>query len=218
MSVEAFKYLENIVQTNMPENLDYETIITTLPGSFMLHLKLAFYLGLFVTMPFSVYQLWGFIAPGLKPQERKPVKIIAPISVLLFAGGVGACWTILPATVNWFAGFMFDFEGTKLLLEAGTMVFLLLKMMLSFGVGFQMPVVVFFLARLEIITPEAMVKYWRHAVVGVIIASAMITPSGDPFSLAVMSLPLILLFFVSVFAAKWTMRKKNVADELDDLD
>ena len=115
---------------------------------------------------------------------------------------------------------MTDLSGTKLMLEAGTMVFLLIKMMLSFGVGFQMPIIVFFLARLEIVTPDAMMKYWRHAILIVVVASAMITPSGDPLSMTVMALPLIGLFFFSVFAARWTLKrsKRKAEAELDDLD
>ena len=114
--------------------------------------------------------------------------------------------------------FLGNFPDTELMLEAGTMVFLLVKMMLAFGVGFQMPLVVFFLAKLEIITPDAMMKYWRHAVVGVIVAAAVITPGGNPFVLAMMALPLIALFFISVAAARWTIRKRKDDDELNDLD
>lgn len=217
-SMRVFNYLEDIVQNSIPADVPYQPVFTTLPGPFMLQMKMAFYIGLFVTIPFTVYQLWGFIAPGLRPRERKPVKIVAPISAVLFFLGAGLCWFILPATVAWFASFMGNFADTELMLEAGTMVFLLVKMMLSFGVGFQMPLVVFFLAKLEIITPDAMMKYWRHAVVGVIIAAAVITPGGNPFVLAMMSLPLIALFFISVAAARWTLRKRKDDDELNDLD
>jgi sec-independent protein translocase protein TatC len=186
----------------------------------MLRLKMAFYIGLFVTLPFSVYQIWGFVAPGLKANERRPLKVVAPISIVLFFAGAGACWFILPMTVTWFANFMYGFEDTKLMLEAGSMTFLLVKMLLSFGIGFQMPIVVFVLARLEVVTPAAMMKYWRHAVVGVVIASAVITPSGDPLSLAVLSVPLIALFFLSVWAARVTLRKQKAQEdaELNDLD
>ncbi len=215
---QVFNFLEDVVREGIPANIPYEPIIRTLPGAFMLKMKMAFYIGLFATIPFTVYQLWGFIAPGLRPVERKPVKIVAPISVLLFFIGAGLCWMILPMTVTWFASFMADFPDAKLMLDAGSMVFLLVKMMLAFGVGFQMPLVVFFLAKLEIITPDAMMKYWRHAVVGVIIAAAIITPGGNPFVLAMMSLPLIALFFISVAAARWTIRKRKDDDELNDLD
>lgn len=217
---DLYYYLENIVQTNMPEDIAYDTYFPTLTGPFMLQLKLSFYIGLFVTLPYTAYQIWGFIAPGLRPNERKPIKVLAPVSVLLFFFGVYMCWLILPVTVQWFASFMYGYTDTRLMLEAGSMVFLLIKMMLSFGIGFQMPIIVFFLARLEIVTPAAMMKYWRHAVVSVVIASAVITPSGDPLSLAVLSVPLIALFFVSVYAARWTLRRQRSKEDavLDDLD
>ncbi len=218
-SLKVYKILEKIVEENIPDGIDYTPIITTITGSFMLQLKMAFYIGLFMTLPFIVFQIWGFIGPGLRPTERKPLKIIAPVSVVLFFAGAAMCWSILPITVTWFANFMFSFPDTKLMLEAGTMVFFLVKMVLSFGIGFQMPIIVFVLAYLEIVTPKAMMKYWRHAILFVVVASAMITPSGDPFTLALMSVPLIALFFISVAAAQWTIKKKKGRDdELDDLD
>jgi sec-independent protein translocase protein TatC len=216
----TYYYLENIVEKNMPPDVSYTTFFPQLTGPFMLQIKMSFYIGLFLTLPFTVYQLWGFVSPGLRPNEKKPFRIVAPVSILLFFLGAVICWSILPVTVTWLASFMYGFEDTKLMLEAGSMAFLLIKMILSFGVGFQMPIIVFVLARLEIVTPKAMLQYWRHAVVGVIVASAIITPSGDPLSLAVLSLPLIGLFFLSVWAARVTLRKQRAKEDavLDDLD
>lgn len=219
-SLDVYYFLEGIVQTNMPKGIPYEAIITTLPGAFFLRFKMAFFIGLFIALPFGIHQIWGFVSPGLRPKERRPIKILAPVSTLLFFFGAWMCWWVLPPTINWFGSFMVGLKDTKLMLEAGTMVFLLIKMILSFGVGFQMPVIVFFLARFEIITPESMMKYWRHAILIVVVGSAMITPSSDPFSMSVMAVPLIGLFFVSVFAARYTLKKsKSKQDaELDDLD
>lgn len=219
-ALKVYNYLEEMVKANMPSGVTYEAMITTLPGGFMLEIKMAFFIGLFLALPFTVHQVWGFVAPGLKPNEKKPIKVLAPISTALFFIGCWMCWWILPPTIRWFGSFMVDFKDTKLMLEAGSMVFLLIKMMLSFGLGFQMPILVFFLARLEIVTPEAMLRYWRHAVVSVVIASAMITPSGDPLSMSVMAAPLIALFFISVFAARYTLKRSKSKDdeELDHLD
>lgn len=216
----VYRYLEELVQANVAPGVPYEPIFISLTAAFMLKIKMAFYIGLFMTLPFTVHQLWGFIAPGLRPIERKPFKIVAPVSTVLFFAGAGACWFILPVTVTWLTSFAQEFPETKMMLEAGSMVFLLIKMLLSFGVGFQMPIVVFVLARLEIVTPKAMMQYWRHAVVGVIIASAIITPSGDPLSLAVLSVPLIALFFASVYVARWSLKKQRSKEDavLDDLD
>lgn len=219
-SLRVYNFLEGIVKQSLPPAVKYEPMITTLPGAFMLELKMAFYIGLFLALPFGIHQVWGFVAPGLRPNEKRPIRILAPISTALFFMGCWMCWWILPPTVYWFGSFMTNFQDTKLMLEAGTMVFLLIKMILSFGLGFQMPIVVFFLARLEIITPATMLKYWRHAVLGVVVTSAMITPSGDPLTMTVMALPLVALFFISVFAARYTIRKSKSKEdlELDDLD
>lgn len=220
VSLPVYEFLEDLVERNVAPGVTYDPFFPQLTSAFTLKIKMSFYIGLFLTLPFTVHQLWGFIAPGLRPNERKPFKIVAPVSTLLFLMGAGACWFILPVTVTWLTAFSKEFPDTKMMLEAGSMVFLLIKMILSFGIGFQMPIVVFVLARLEIVTPAAMMKYWRHAAVSVIIASAVITPSGDPISLAVLSLPLIGLFFLSVWAARVTLRKQKKAEdeELNDLD
>jgi sec-independent protein translocase protein TatC len=220
LALPVYKYLEDLVKENVAPGVPYESVFITMTAAFMLQIKMAFYIGLFLTLPFTVHQLWGFVAPGLRPNERKPFKIVAPISTVLFFMGAGACWFILPVTVTWLTSFSQSFPETKMMLEAGSMVFLLIKMILSFGIGFQMPIVVFVLARLEIVTPQAMMKYWRHAVVGVVVASAIITPSGDPLSLAVLSVPLIALFFASVYVARWSLRKQRSKEDavLDDLD
>jgi sec-independent protein translocase protein TatC len=220
LSMPVYRYLEDIVEANVAEGVPYSPMFTGLTGPFMLKIKMAFYIGLFVTLPFTVHQLWGFVAPGLRPNERKPFRVVAPVSTVLFFMGAGACWFILPVTVTWLTSFAMEFPETNMMLEAGSMVFLLIKMILSFGIGFQMPIIVFVLARLEVVTPAAMMKYWRHAVVGVVVASAVITPSGDPLSLAVLSVPLIALFFASVYVARLSLRRQRAKEDavLDDLD
>jgi sec-independent protein translocase protein TatC len=201
-----------------PEALEVESAITSIQDAFFLHFRMAFYLSLALVLPVLVTQIWGFVSPGLKPQERKPVKIVAPISVLLFFIGGFICWHILPITLSWFAGFADDL-GVIVMQDPAKLVFLMVKMILAFGIGFQMPLIVFFLARFGIITPEGLLRYWRHSIFGVFVASALITPSGDPVGMLSMALPLTLLFFLSVYAAKWSMRgRDNSDDELNSLD
>ena len=215
----VFNVLEDIVRANIPPDVEYDPIFINLTAPFMLRLKMAFYIGLFFTLPFTVLQLWGFVSPGLRGHEKKPIKVVAPVSIVLFFIGAGMCWFVLPATITWFVTFVQAFPDTKLMPEAGMMVFLMIKMMLSFGIGFQMPIVVYFLAKFEIVTPKAMLKYWRQAIVVIFLAGAIITPSADPFTLFALSLPLVGLFFGSVWFAQWTIKKnRSDDDELDNLD
>jgi len=214
--------INNVVMVaikNAIPNVVINEAFTNATQAFMLKFKLSFMLGLIMVFPFIVLQLWGFIEPGLKPKEKAPVKKLVPYTVLLFFLGVGCCWIILPSAFIWFAGYITDFKGAILNQEPGTLVFFVLKMLLAFGLGFQLPVVVFFLGKLGILTPETLTTHWRHATVAVFTLSAMITPSNDIFSMLMMAVPLSILFIISVYAVKITNRNKKkqaAEDEWDD--
>jgi len=187
--------------------------------AFMLKLKFSFMIGLGMALPFLVLQIWGFVEPGLKPSEKKPIKALAPISVCLFALGAYFCWLILPTTFRWFLSYMEEFPGTSLFQEPGSMVFFTWKLMLAFGIGFQLPLVVFIAGKLGIIGPDTLTHYWRQAVVFVFFASAILTPSGDIFTMLMMAVPLTILLVLSILAVKLTTRNKSSSDpELNDLD
>jgi sec-independent protein translocase protein TatC len=99
------------------------------------------------------------------------------------------------------------------------MVIFILKMLLAFGIGFQLPLVVFLAGKIGIIGPDTLTHYWRQAVVFVFFASAILTPSGDPISMLMMAVPLTILLMLSIFAVKVTSRNKASSDpELNDLD
>jgi sec-independent protein translocase protein TatC len=185
---------------------------------FMLKLRLSFMIGLGLALPFIVLQIWGFVSPGLKPSEKKPVKALAPASVVLFAIGGAFCWIILPKTFQWFLSFMDEFPGSALFQEPGSMVFFSLKMIFAFGVGFQLPLVVYIAGRLGIIGPDTLIHYWRQAIVFVFVTSAILTPSGDVFSLLMMAVPLSLLLMLSIFMVKITARRGESIPELNELD
>ena len=99
------------------------------------------------------------------------------------------------------------------------MVFFILKMMLAFGIGFQLPLLVFVLGKLGLVGPDTMVQYWRQATALIFVASAILTPSSDAFSMLMMAVPLTLLFLLSIMAVRITTRNSgSSSDELDDLD
>lgn len=184
-----------------------------LTGPFMLQLHLAFLIGLALAFPFLVVQIWGFIAPALKDEERKPLKQIAPASVLLFSMGVGFCWLIMPMALQWFAEYLRNFDGASLFQTAGTMVFFILKMLLAFGIAFQLPLFVYVLGVLDLLKAETLIKYWRHSATGIFIFSMIATPSQDPLSMLIMAIPLTILFAISVFAVKFTQGRKKKREQ-----
>lgn len=197
----------------------YEEPFKNLTEGFMLKLKFSFMIAIGLALPVIVLQIWGFVEPGLKPNEKKPLKALAPVSVLLFALGAFFCWLILPTTFQWFLSYMEEFPGTSLFQEPGSMVFFTWKLMLAFGIGFQLPLVVFLAGKIGIIGPDTLNHYWRQAIVFVFFASAILTPSGDIFTMLMMAVPLTILLVLSILAVKFTTRTSSSRDpELNDLD
>ncbi len=214
--------VEDAIKPLLPPDAEYKEAWNTVMAPFMLKFKLSFMLGLTMAFPFLLLELWGFVKPGLKPTERKPLERMAPLSLVLFAIGITFCWLIIPATVKWFSSFIAEFPRTVLYQEPGAMVFFTIKMMLAFGLGFQLPLVVYFLCRVGILEPETMMQYWRQATVVIFVFSAVLTPSNDIISMLMMAIPLSLLFMISVWAVRITTKKKaleaNPVAELNALD
>lgn len=220
-----YKALEGVVNAAVLEyrkthpGFEYIEPFFSATEAFMLKLKFSFMVGLGMALPFIVLQIWGFVEPGLKPNESKPIKALAPASVALFCLGVYFCWIILPTTFAWFLSYFEEFPGTALHQQPGTMIFFTLKLMLAFGIGFQLPLVVFIAAKLGIIGPDTISHYWRQAVVFVFVASAVLTPSGDIFTMLMMAVPMTILLVLSILAVKLTTKTSKSRDpELDDLD
>lgn len=213
----VYREISQMAGRAAPEGIEVSEIFLTPGAAFMLALKLAILLGLILTLPLIVIQVWGFIAPGLKPNERKPFVMIGPLSVVLFAIGAFFAWQVMPATFEFLFSYAKQFPGANWTLEAGTTVMFVLQMVLLFGAAFQLPIVVFFLARIGLLDPDGVKHYWRQAIVIVFFAGAILTPSADPVSMTMMAAPLTILFFLSIFAAKVTMRTERdpVLNQLD---
>ncbi|MCB0825902.1 MAG: twin-arginine translocase subunit TatC [Armatimonadetes bacterium] len=216
---DLYNYFQKYISSALPKDFEWTFMWGSITDAFMFQLRMSFMIGAVVSMPFIVYQLWGFLKPGLKPQEQKPFQVVVPISIALFALGGFLGWWILPPTIQWFASMTTQFEGVGVLQNPTDIIGFCAKMIAAFGIGFQMPIIVFFLARFGIVTPQTIMRYWRHAVVGIAVAAGTLTPGGDPFSMMVLTIPLIILFFASVYAAKITMKSRDDKDEvLNNLD
>jgi sec-independent protein translocase protein TatC len=214
----VYGHLAELVRQMIPEHIDYKETFRNVTEPFMLKLRVSFYIGLILTFPFVVLQLWGFVKPGLKPSERRPLTTVAPLSVLLFLAGAAACWMIIPTAFAWFIGYIDEFPGTAIYQEPGTMIFFILKMMLAFGIGFQLPIVVYFLNKVGLLGHDTLRRYWRHATAAIFIGAAILTPSADIFSMLMMAVPMVLLFFVSLWAVNLGARRAPPEDDVDALE
>jgi len=168
--------------------------------------------GLILALPVVVYQILAFILPALNENERQIFNRTAPlvtvIASLLFLGGAAfAYFVMLPVSIP----FLTTFLGITTTLRLGSYLNFVTGMMFWLGVGFETPILVYFLARLNIVSASALLKQWRIAVVVIAIAAAMITPTVDPVNMSLMMAPLIILYFISVLFARLAQRHRSEA-------
>lgn len=209
-----YDYLNGMIESSVlpilnAKHIEYRTVFHNVTEPFMLRLKLSFLIGLILCFPLALLQVWGFVAPALKPKEKRPFRVIAPLSVVLFAIGVAFGWWVTPNALIWFAGYVEEFPGTSLFQEAGLMIFFILKLLLAFGLAFELPLIVFALGELGLLSSATLLKHWRQSTVFIFVVSAVLTPSNDAFTMLMMAIPMCVLFIISVYAVKFSQRKKR---------
>lgn len=171
-------------------------------AQFMIHMKMAFLCALILTFPYIIYKVWQFIAPALYDNERRKVRNAFLFASVLFYVGVTVGYTLIfPLMLNFFADYQVS-SAVPNTFSLSSYISLLTSMVLTFGIVFEFPTIVALLSALGVLTKQTMVKFRRHAILVVVILAAVITPSGDPFSLAVVAVPLYLLYEFSVFICK----------------
>lgn len=182
-------------------------VYTGLPEAFFIHMKIAFFASLFLTSPYTLYQIWKFISPGLYAKERKYVVPFVITSTVLFAGGVlFGYFVALPPAFKFFVSFSTD--ALKPMVSFREYLGLTLKFLLAFGLSFEMPVFMFFLTKLGIVNATMLSRQRRYAILIIFIAAAILTPSPDVLSQILMAVPLMLLYEVSIVVSKFAGRKK----------
>ncbi len=166
------------------------------------YFRVALTSGAVLAMPFLVYFLWTFIAPGLEAKEKRYVRFIVPGATILFLIGVAFAWGLmLPAAIGFLASFQPEVFKTSW--RAAAYIPFVTSLMFWVGVAFELPLIVFFLAKLKIVTATQLLKWWRFAVVGAAIVAAAITPTVDPFNMLLVMAPLVLLYFFSILMARF---------------
>lgn len=188
-------------------------IFTSLPEAFFTYVKTAFVAGLFLVSPYIFYQIWQFIAPGLYESERKYMIPIAAISALFFiCGALFGYFIVFPFGFDFFMGYA-D-EMIRPLPSLREYFSFSLKLLLAFGVIFELPLFIFFLARLGLVTPASLRKKRKYAILMSFVVAAILTPP-DGITQILMSGPLIILYEISIYVAHFFGKKKPkpMADE-----
>ncbi len=206
-----FHVLMQPVLDSLPENqraLHYTSYIEPL----MVYLKVALYGGLFVAVPWVLWQLWLFIAPGLYKREKRMVVPFLVSGTLLFYTGAAFCYfLIMPAAFPAMAAIAND-ASLSPVLTMSEQLSLILGMLLGFGIVFELPVVIAFLSMVGLVSWRTLAKYRRIAIVVNVTVAAIITPTGDPLNLALMAVPMIVFYEIGIVLARF-LGKKPAAGE-----
>jgi sec-independent protein translocase protein TatC len=177
---------------------------------FGVRMTVAGYGGISLAMPVILWQLWRFIAPGLYRTERRYARGFVVCGVLLFAlGGALSYWTV-PRALE----FLNTIGGNDLSVAYSPRPYLgfIVKMIVAFGIGFEFPILLCFLQLAGVLSPSLLRKFWRHAVVGIVVLVAAVTPSGDPITLGVLSIPMYAFYELSIVFGRLHLRRKRKAE------
>ena len=172
-------------------------------------LKVAMFLAAVLISPLSTYEFWRFVAPALKPSERRLIfRITAPVVALFLAGVLVSLLVVLPFTFPFLYAFAYSFGATPLL-RLDEFLDFVLWFSLAFGLAFELPVVMYGLSYLGIISPEFWKKNWRYATIAIFIFGAVITPDGSGVTMMLVSIPMLFLYVAGYVAV--VQRSKHVA-------
>jgi sec-independent protein translocase protein TatC len=173
---------------------------------FNLYLKIAILAGLFLTSPFVLYQVWMFISPGLYRKEKRYVMPFMVSTITLFTlGGYFGYRIAYPRALDFFIGFSGQFQP---MITVGEYTQLFLSIVLGMGLIFEMPILVFFLAFMGIMTPSFMVKNFRYAILVIFVLAAIVTPTPDIVNMCVFAAPMLALYALSIGVA-WIVHPKQ---------
>ncbi len=185
-------------------------------GQFSIHIVSSFVIGNIVAIPYVTRELWRFIKPGLYPREKNSSRgAVAAISFLFLLGVMFGYYIMSPVMISFLANYQIsdmivnEFDITS---YVGTVV----GVVFGSGVLFQLPVVMFFLTKVGIVTPSFLRRYRKHAVVIILVIGAIVTPTADPLSQSLISIPLYLLYEISILISAGVIRKKE-REEAEDL-
>jgi sec-independent protein translocase protein TatC len=174
-------------------------------------MKISLLSGLVLALPIILFEILGFIMPGLKPKERKWIWFVIPVATLFFAGGVAFAYLVLiPAALP----FLLNFMGITTVPRPGNYFGFILNLLFWVGVCFEMPLLVLVLSRLGILTAKTLIRQWRIAIVLSAILAALITPTPDPVNMGLMMIPLIGLYVLSIAFAAIAQKRSSEGSEV----
>jgi sec-independent protein translocase protein TatC len=202
----GFKLPQTVAKSMSPEE---QLIVTTAQEPFTLYVTVSLYAAVALSVPFLLWQIWGFISPALYRHERRYVTPFIGLSTISFVlGAAFAYYVLFPPAVGYLLGLGEDF---RLMLRATDYFDLITLIMLAMGIIFQMPAISYVLARIGIISAGFLLKSWKFALVIILIVAAVVSPTGDIPNMMLFATPMVVLYVVSILVA-WFFGKKRVSD------
>ncbi len=183
-------------------------VITEPLDGFRTRIRVSLYVGLVLAMPVLLWNLWRFVTPALEKSERRYALPFVVSGFLLFGCGAGLAYLTFERALE----FLISFGGESVdpLFSPGAYLGLITYMMIAFGIGFEFPIVLIFLQLANVVTPSRLSEVRRFAIVGIVAGAAIITPSGDPVSLAALSIPMYLFYELSILIGRALRRSRNI--------
>lgn len=211
----------NWLHTQLPNVMDADTgcldeiavtvISPQMTTEFMSAMLVSFIGGIILMFPFIIYQFWLFLKPALYKKEEKNARGLVFWTSLLFTAGIlFGYYLIAPLSINFLGNFSVSSTVVKMP-SINSFMGILASTTLASGVVFELPIVVYFLSRVGLVSPEGMKKYRKHSFVGTLLLSAIITPP-DVFSQILVSIPIIILYEISIFISRFVHRKRDNDD------
>jgi len=202
----------SFIYLRLTENVPGHKLIYTEPGeAFFLYMKIAVLTGVLISSPYIMWQVWLFIAPGLYAKEKRlAIPFVISSSALFLGGAAFSHYVLFPAAWAFFGSFSNEFLEFMPRIEPVFAIYV--KLMLGMGLVFQMPVLMFVLARLGIVTAKFLAKNIKYAVLLIFIVAAVITPDGNPVNQLLVGLPMVGLYLIGIVVA-WLFGKKPKTSE-----
>jgi sec-independent protein translocase protein TatC len=200
------------------KGIESEAVINGVATPLLLQFKICGLAAIIVTCPYWLYQIWAFILPGLHPSERRWTRLFASVAGPLFLAGVAVGYYVLPKGISVLLGF--TPQGVKSLVDFSDYLSFFTRMMLVFGISFEIPVFVVLLNLAGIVSGKMLGAHRAWIILGTFVFAAVATPSTDPFSMLMLAVPMTLLFLLSEVIARVVDRRRarrpGLYDELDD--
>lgn len=192
----------------VPSKIQNPSLVFLAPAeAFWMHMKVALVAAIIMSLPVVLHQLWKFISPGLLPREKKYVAPFIIIASGLFVAGAGFCFLfVLPFAM----GFLLTYKTGSMtpMLSVGNYVDFCLKFILAFGAVFELPIVIVFLTRMGIVSPQTLSKNRKYAVLFAFVIAAVLTPTPDAFNQTLMAGPIYVLYEAGILASRIVNKKK----------